>query len=439
MSDVVTHDDLLNQSVTVRQKALDMLQKAGGAEHLVEVENLLKEAEDLAARSQKMLELKERAESGLPGRKPVGEDEKQHGNSNTKKDVKGWDGHFGNFLSAVKMAQSGRVDPRLKWSDSETPESERKDLAEGIGTTGGYLVPTEFLPDLMQQVSENAIIRPRANIIPMTRRTIEVPALKQDGTTVGEPHWFGGMLAFWSSEAETMKETEPAFRNIQLTAHELTAVTHTSNNLLADSAVSLAAILTGPRGFPGVVAWKEDYAFLRGTGVGQPLGILNSPATVHVTRKAANKINYEDLVNMMAASLPSGNFVWVANLALRADLMLMAGPSNGTDYLGTFLWGNAEAGIPDRLMGFPIIFTEKLPVRGQDGDIALIDASHYYVGDRQMTTVDSTDQARWLRNQTSWKVVHRVDGQPWLNLPFTLADGTTKVSPFVILDADVTP
>lgn len=434
---MITHGDLLNQSVELRKKALEKLNQAGGAEHLEEVEKMLKESEELAARSQKVLELKKRAEGdGFSG--STGEDPKQHG-SKEPKGGKTWDGQFGVFLSSVKAASQGQVDPRLKYIGSESPESERKDLAEGIGTTGGYLVPTEFMPELMAAVAENSIIRPRANVIPMTRRTLEVPALKQDGTVAGEPHWFGGMLAFWESEAETIKETEPAFRNILLTAHEMTAVTHTSNNLLADSAVSLAAILSGPRGFPGVVAWKEDYAFLRGTGVGQPLGILNSPATVHVTRKAANQIQYTDIVNMLAATLPSSNFVWIANMALRADLMLMAGPSNGTDYLGAFLWGDTDRGIPDRLMGYPIIFTEKLPVRGQDGDLMLVDASHYYVGDRQMTTIDSTDQARWLRNQTSWKVVHRVDGQPWLNLPFTLADGATKVSPFVMLDADVTP
>jgi HK97 family phage major capsid protein len=91
-------------------------------------------------------------------------------------------------------------------------------------------------------------------------------------------------------------------------------------------------------------------------------------------------------------------------------------------------------GVPDRLLGYPIVFTEKLPAVGDDGDIMLCDFSHYYIGDRLATTVDSTDQARWVRNQTSWKVTHRVDGQPWLNNPFTLADGVTTVSPFVRLN-----
>lgn len=418
--------DLLTQANDLKTKALEKLNAPGGAEVLEEVEKMMADAEAMAAKATKYNELNARAGNDFVS------DEKQHGVPQGDKPM--WSKNFGEFLVAVKAASKGKPDPRLKFFDSETPESERKDLAEATGSTGGYLVPTEFRAEMLAAVAENSIVRPRAMVIPMSRRTIEVPALKQDGTTAGQPHWFGGMLAFWEAEAATMTETEPAFRNIQLTAHELTAVTHASNNLLADSAISLAALLTGPRGFPGVVAWKEDYAFLNGSGAGEPLGILNAPATISVDRvgSSSGTITFDDLTNMMGAFLPSGKGVWVASIAAKAALLRMAGPT-ATNYAGSYLWGSAKDGVPDSLMGYPIIFSEKLPALGTSGDIVLADFSHYYIGDRQNTTVDSTDQARWLRNQTSWKVTHRVDGQPWLNLPFTLADGTTKISPFVKL------
>ena len=34
-------------------------------------------------------------------------------------------------------------------------------------------------------------------------------------------------------------------------------------------------------------------------------------------------------------------------------------------------------------------------------------------------------------------MIHRVDGQPWLNAPLTYQDTTTQVSPFVALSSDV--
>jgi hypothetical protein len=33
----------------------------------------------------------------------------------------------------------------------------------------------------------------------------------------------------------------------------------------------------------------------------------------------------------------------------------------------------------------------------------------------------------------TWRVVERVDGQPWLDKAVTLQDATTQVSPFVVL------
>lgn len=432
--------DLMNEAHELKVKALALLGKADvSAEDIDQADKMLKDAEEKASRSERLKELKGRANAlmatgaGDPD-KPVGDlalDAKLHGDR-LPDESKTWKGvPFGKFLTAVKAAEKGRIDPRLTYLE---PDTEAKDLAEGVGATGGYLVPTEFRAELMSAVVERSIVRQRSMVIPMARRTLEVPALKQDGTTAGQPHWFGGMLAFWEAEAADILETEPAFRNITLTAYELTAVTHVSNQLLADSAISLSAILTGDRGFPGVVAWKEDYAFLQGSGAGEPMGILNAPATLDVDRTGSSSgtIVYDDLANMMAAFMPSGKGVWVASIAAKAALLKLAGPT-ATNYAGSYLWGSAKDGVPDSLMGYPIVFTEKLNALGTRGDILLCDFGHYYVGDRQQTTVESSEQVRWLKNQTSWKVTHRVDGQPWLNAPFTLADSTTKISPFVAL------
>lgn len=426
MTKPLSVNDLLNDAQERKKQALSLISKPDvSAEDLETAERLMKEAEDLANRSARMSELLRRADF-VKGANEV------HGDEDHREGPDGWKS-FGEFLLSVKAASStGRRDTRLKYFENDTPESERKDLSESVGSAGGFLVPTEFRPELMQAVQELSIIRPRAMVIPMARRSIEVPALKQSGTIAGQPHWFGGMLAYWESEAAQLQETEPAFRYITLTAHELTAVTHASNNLLSDSAISLSALLTGPRGFPGVVAWKEDYAFLRGSGVGEPLGIVNAPATIAVSRTTPGTVVFDDLVKMEEKLLPSANAIWIASISLKSTLMLMHGPTD-TDYAGTYLWGSAKDGAPDQLLGRPIIFTEKLPAKGTSGDIILVDPSHYYIGDRQSTTIDSTDQVRWLRNQTSWKVTHRVDGQPWMDTFFTLADGTSTVSPFVKL------
>jgi HK97 family phage major capsid protein len=84
-------------------------------------------------------------------------------------------------------------------------------------------------------------------------------------------------------------------------------------------------------------------------------------------------------------------------------------------------------------MGYPIVWTEKLPALGTQGDILLANWPDYLVGDRQATTIDASMHYRFRYDLMAWRAVHRVDGQPWLSAPLTLADGAFQISPFVIL------
>ena len=178
----------------------------------------------------------------------------------------------------------------------------------------------------------------------------------------------------------------------------------------------------------------EDYAFLQGTGAGEPLGVINAGATITVARTGTTTpIVYGDLVNMMENFLPTGRGVWVFNQSAFSNLMNMQDPS------ASYIWQpNLQAGVPAMLWGMPVIFTEKTPVVGSAGDAILADFRYYLIGDRQATTIESTNQYRWQYDLTSWRAVHRVDGQPWLSAPLTLQDGTLQVSPFVILGAKTT-
>ena len=338
--------------------------------------------------------------------------------------------------SAAKAYKTGGkvVDPRLiSWKTAATPD-ERKDLVESVGASGGFLVPTEFYSNLMAVDPEANIVRSRATILRMRRRQIDIPVLNQTATTAGAPHFFGGMAFYWTEEASAKTETNASFRKVSLVAHKLTGYTEVSDELLDDSAISLGDFFNSSLGFAGGIAWMEDYAFLRGTGAGQPLGIINAGATITVARQSvATPLGYTDLVNMLESFLPSGRGVWVFNQSCMSNLLTLQDPSS------TYIWQpNLQAGVPGMLFGYPVIFTEKTPTIGNAGDVILADMRYYLIGDRQATTVESTNIERFQYDETSWRAVHRVDGQPWLSAPLTLADGVAQVSPFVILGAKST-
>jgi HK97 family phage major capsid protein len=345
--------------------------------------------------------------------------------STPAKKFKAW----GDFLYAVWNKQANHVEhPGLRWFRDEKRED--KAMAEATGAGGGFLVPAEFLAQLQSVMAEESIVRGRATIIRMRRRQVTIPVLDQTGTTAGRPHWFGGMKFYWTEEATEKTDTEPKFRQINLTAHKLIGYTFASDELLADSAISLGDFISGPLGFAGGLSWMEDYAFLNGTGAGQPLGVIGAPATITINRAATNAIGWADLANMMENFLPSGRGVWIISQSAMADLIQLTGPTGNPSYI----WQpNAREGVPGFLLGMPVIWSEKVPRIGTAGDVVLADWRYYLLGDRQATTIESTKFDRWKFDQTSWRAVHRVDGQPWLSTPLTYQDGTTQVSPFVIL------
>ena len=303
-------------------------------------------------------------------------------------------------------------------------------MAENAGATGGFLVPTEYLAQLYGEDHERNLIRQRATVIPMRRRQINIPVLDQTGTTAGSPHQFGGMTASWTEEASQKDQSDPTFRQTTLTAYKLICYTRASDELMDDSAIGLEAFLRGPLGFAGVIDWHEEYTFLQGTGAGQPLGVINAGATVTVARTADSPtFGIQDVTGMVQAA-HGDNLLWHISRFQMDNLLRMNGPSGNASYV--FL-PNAREGVPATLMGYPIEWTEKLPAPGTAGDVVLADWTYYLIGNRQATTVESTNIERFRYDETSWRAVHRVAGRPWMSAPWTLADGSNQISPFVIL------
>lgn len=344
--------------------------------------------------------------------------------------------NLGEWLKAIYHLKSNGFMHKngLQWWDGDGDGrskvvhiKESKALAENTGATGGFLVPVEFDARVLQVMETESVIRPRANVIRMNRRETQIPALDQTGTVTGGFSWFGGAVSYWEAEAATLTASNMTFRNVNLTAHKLTALTRTSNELLDDSAISLQDFIMSI--LPREIAHQVDYACLQGDGVGKPQGIITAGATITVNREGTNNVTYNDLTSMLAKALPSANSIWVASQSVLSTLLTMNGPSGNASYL----WGSAERGVPNSLLGRPIIFTDKLPALGTAGDIMYIDASYYLFGDRQATTIDMSIHESFTSDQATWRAIMRCDGMPWLSAPITYKDGSTQVSPFVLL------
>jgi HK97 family phage major capsid protein len=264
----------------------------------------------------------------------------------------------------------------------------------------------------------------------MSSKDASIPAVDYSGDyAAGSTTFLGGMQMQWTGEGATVQETEPKLRKLQLVAHKMSGKVPVSNELLADNAAGLEALLV--RLFGYAVAFTEDYAFLMGDGMGKPLGVLNAAATITTaTALTAASPTVAELSTMYKRLMPSsrGTAVWVVNTLLSDALMAMN--STGANVL-TYL-PNLQGRIEPRLFGLPVLETEKMPSTFADGGMLLADFQQYVIGSRQQIEIAMSEHVNFDTDETVWRCTARVEGQPWLNAPIKIGSGgNDTVSAFV--------
>ena len=338
---------------------------------------------------------------------------------------------FADFLIAVRDADRGYNKARKRLEDHY---GAIKTLNEQDGTEGGYTVPDEFNNQLLQVSNQFNPIDQLGTFGPMRvnmqSRSMTFPVLDQtQAPTTGNSALSAGVVARWTAEQGAIQETEPKFRTMNLNAHKLSGYTAASAELEADTVIALQALLV--RLFGQAIGNNRFYTFLRGTGVGQPLGVLNSPAAQSVTR-GTGAANYEtvDLTAMFRFMVPGGRYVWIHHPYTPSGLVDLTFGSQTA-----FAWGDIINGMPNRLLGMPMYAAEFMSAPGTAFDLGLFDWSYYMIGERSQTMISMSEHVRFLNDEKVWKFTHRVDGQPWISNKIILSDGvgTNVVSPFIYL------
>jgi len=327
-----------------------------------------------------------------------------------------WDYKDMNFWQALF---SGRAHPGL---------NQRATMQEGIGSAGGFLVPTEFVKAIHDVALENEIVAPLAYVQPMKSNQIEIPAFDIGSHT---SHLHGGFIAAYAAELATITQTEPKVRRMELNANKLTGLMRFSNELIADAGTDKIVEVCGKG-----LAWYRDVNFLNGTGAGRPLGVLQATCTIATSKEvgqAANTIVYENLTNMLA-NLYTGSFknaVWVCHQTTLPQLLSLGIPvgAGGSHYPVL-----SESGGKYLMLTRPVIFTEKTETLGTQGDILLADFSQYVIGLREGMRVDHSPHVGFSTDSHYTRIIERHDGQPLWDEYLTLKDGSTTVSPFVVLE-----
>lgn len=344
------------------------------------------------------------------------------------------DGEFsdwGHYLSATW----GNAKGAAAMDAQDRIQRIQNSFGSSVPADGGFLVPEHLRAELLRVALETAVVRSRARTVPMNALSVPYPMID---STSNASNVYGGVTGYWTEESGSLVDSAPTFGRVDLVAKKLTLYSEIPNELFQDSIISLEQFMRET--YPEALAWFEDVAFTSGNGVGQPTGYLNASAAVSVAKEsgqAADTIVWENLVKMYARMLPSSmsRAVWVANLDTFPELATMA-ISVGTG--GSAVWigdGGGEGAPPVRILGRPVIFTEKVSTIGDAGDINLVDFGYYLIGDRQAMQSESSTHYKFGNDKTAFRLIERVDGVPWIKNAITPKSGSNTLSPFVKIAA----
>jgi HK97 family phage major capsid protein len=324
--------------------------------------------------------------------------------------------NLGEFLHSVRFNHD---DPRLR------DLYEERDQSMGVGEAGGFMVPKQLREGLLSLTPQQAIFRPRATIIPAGSppdAEISMVALNQGA----QKNMYGGVSFAWLAEGGTKPATDMALKEITLRPHEIAGHTVITDKLLRNWSAAASTIEAQFR--LAMIAAEED-AFYKGTGVGQPLGLLKSPARIEIARNTANQVKWADIYGMYARLRMNSSPVWIASQTVIPYLVTIA------DAASMNLWMQSAApGLPPTLMGIPVMFNERSVALGTAGDLILADLSQYLIKDGSGPFVAMSEHVYFTSNKSVIKIFWNVDGQPWLDAPIPLEGSTSNtVSPFIVL------
>lgn len=334
----------------------------------------------------------------------------------------------GEQLGSVARAQLGHgTDPRLARSALGAGESDP--------SAGGFAVQTDFATSILTRAYEQGQFLSRTFRLTVGSNSngIKIPGVDETSRATGS-RW-GGVQSYWVAEGNAPTASRPKFRIIELDLKKLASVWYMTDELLADApALSQIADMA----FSQEIAFMTEDAMFRGTGAGQPQGILAAPCKVKVSKEtgqAAKTIVFENIQNMWARlwARSWNDAVWFINqdcLPQLNAMTMVVGTGGVPVYLPP---GGLSQGPFGTLMGRPVIPVEYCETCGTEGDIVLCDWSQYILADKNGVQQATSMHVQFLTDQMAFRIIYRVDGEPTWHKDLTPYKGTNTVSPFVTL------
>lgn len=248
-------------------------------------------------------------------------------------------------------------------------------LSEGADSAGGVLVPVEVEQAIIDLRETYGVFRRRAKVVPMARDTKTQP-VRQTGIT-----------ASWVGENDEISATDKAWKQLNLVARKLAALTRYSSELGEDATISIGDDLT--REFAYAFAVAEDTAGFIGDGsatYGHQVGLKNALAAGSIyTALAGNTtfgtLDLEDFEGCVGQlpEYPGMDPRWyISKPGYWNSMVRLMAAQGGTTWEKT-----AEGQVVPMFLGYPVEYVHVM----HKTLTASINTIHAYFGDLAMAAM----------------------------------------------------
>lgn len=312
------------------------------------------------------------------------------------------------------------------------------------GTNGGFLLSTELAASVWDKARSQDGPLARCLYLRTSRNSFRLPAI--DETSRADGVRYGGVKHLWEGDDDASLDPadgQPALAEVEFKPQRVVVYSRASNDLLDDADLAedvLSYTCTQEIRFAVVDA------MINGDGINRPLGVVNAPSTITVTRSGSNDVAVADVDGMWSRlwGFCRRNAVWLASddTLLKIDAAATTGGWPASTYLPQGVGGNPYP----LLKGRPLLPCEQCAALGSPGDLILGDWSQYGLVVRSIGGSPELGMSyglpieylasghRYFDTDESafrWKL--RVDGKPLWKQPVTIADGAKTAGPFCIL------
>lgn len=231
---------------------------------------------------------------------------------------------------------------------NNAPADELKTLVVSSDPQGGYLAPNEMSTEMIRDITQYSPIRGLASVRSTTQPGVTYP--KRTGITNG----------LWKGELQAAGASEPTFAQTEIPVREVNTYVDISNQLLQDSAGQAEAEVRLALGED--FGQKEGAAFVKGTGVLDPEGILVAAGVGYTATGNASTLGSApadkliDLFYSLKAAYRNRG-TWLMNGTTLASIRKLKDSTTNI-----YLWQpSLAAGQPETILGRPVVEDPEMP------------------------------------------------------------------------------